>query len=93
MSWILETHVSLLLNPSKSSPLTQQPVLMVSPSSLLINCPDILVPALKLMFSQSLTQGIFPKESSYCPYFLKSKCQIYPGKLQANLPNFMYNSL
>ena len=30
------------------------------PSSLLINCSDILAPALKLMFSQSLTQGIFP---------------------------------
>ena len=28
-------------------------------SSLLINCSDILAPALKLMFSQSLTQGIF----------------------------------
>ena len=30
------------------------------PSSLLINCSDILASALKLMFSQSLTQGIFP---------------------------------
>ena len=30
------------------------------PSSLLINCSDILAPALKLMFSQSLTQCIFP---------------------------------
>ena len=30
------------------------------PSSLLINCSDILAPAFKLMFSQSLTQGIFP---------------------------------
>ena len=30
------------------------------PSSLLINCSDILAPALKLMFSQSLTRGIFP---------------------------------
>ena len=30
------------------------------PSSLLINCSDILAPALELMFSQSLTQGILP---------------------------------
>ena len=30
------------------------------PSSLLINCSDILAPALKVMFSQSLAQGVFP---------------------------------
>ena len=30
------------------------------PSSLLINCSDILAPALKLLFSQSISQGICP---------------------------------
>ena len=51
------------------------------PSSLLINCSDILAPALKLMFSQSLTQGIFPsalKRAVIIPIF-KSGDKSIPG--------------
>ena len=42
------------------------------PSSLLINDSNILAPALKLMFSQSLTQGSFPsalKRAAIVPIF------------------------
>ena len=51
------------------------------PSSLLINCSDIPAPALKLMFSQSLTQGIFPsalKRAVIVP-ILKSGDKSIPG--------------
>ena len=51
------------------------------PSSLLINCSDILAPALKLMFSQSLTPGIFPsalKRAAIVP-ILKSGDKYIPG--------------
>ena len=48
---------------------------------LLINCSDILAPALKLMFSQSLTQGIFHsalKRAVIVPIF-KSGNNSIPG--------------
>ena len=51
------------------------------PHSLLINFSDILAPALKLMFSQSLTQGIFPlalKRAVIVP-ILKSGDKYIPG--------------
>ena len=50
-------------------------------SSLLINYSDILAPALKLIFSQSLTQGIFPsalKRAVIVP-ILKSGDKSIPG--------------
>ena len=53
------------------------------PSYLLINCSDILAPALKVMFSQSLTQGVFPSA-------LKRALFLSLVKLQANLSSFMY---
>ena len=51
------------------------------PSSLLINCSEILAPAFKLMFSQSLTQGVFPsalKRAAIVPIF-KSGDKSNPG--------------
>ena len=51
------------------------------PSSRLINCCDILAAALKLMFSQSLTQGMFPsalKRAVIVP-ILKSGDKSIPG--------------
>ena len=50
-------------------------------SSLLINCSDILAPALKLMFSQSLTQGIFPSalKRTVIVLILKSGDKYIPG--------------
>ena len=61
------------------------------PSSLLINCSDILAPALKLMFSQSLTQGVFPsalKRAVIVP-ILKSGDKSIPGNYRP-ISNFMY---
>ena len=55
------------------------------PSSLLINCSDILAAALKLMFSQSLTQGIFLstlKRAVIFPIF-KSGDKSIPGNYRS----------
>ena len=51
------------------------------PSSLLINCCDILAAALKLMFSQSLTQCIFPSalKGAVIVPILKSGDKYIPG--------------
>ena len=59
---VVLSHSLTSLNPSKSSPLTQQPVPSPDgfPASLLIKCYDILAPAFKLIFSQSLSQVFSP---------------------------------
>ena len=61
------------------------------PSSLLINCSGILAPALKVMFSQSLTQSVFPsalKRAVIVP-ILKSGDKSIPGNYRPiqGLPN------
>ena len=69
---------SPLFNLSDHLFLSQQ---VAKPTSLLINCSDILAPPLKLMFSQSLTQGIFPsalKRAVIVP-ILKSGDKSIPG--------------
>ena len=65
-----------------------------SPPSLLINCSDILAPALELIFSQPLTQGIFPsalKRAAIAPIFMSGDKSI-PGNYRPSSPTSCISS-